>query len=215
MGRRVASLFAACLLCLGAAAISACAPPVRGQQHPALFQGDAIQSIAIVPFSRPAERGDDPTLDEGAALVERYLAEAFAARGLKTIPAGDVAIAARSKGFTQGQKISPRFFAQLCAEEFGVASVLTGEMRRYTDRIGEALSARQPASVAFDVSIHNAPRGGRIWSAVFDETQRSMNQNVLTARRYPGGGTRWLSGTEFAKWAASEIVREAPIGGPR
>lgn len=195
--------------CLG---VLSCAPPVRGTQHPSLYQsGDPVDSIAIVPFSRPLGRAGDPQLDEGAALVERFLAEALAARGVKTIPAADVATAARAAGMDPTKPVSPREFAQLCAAEFGVAAILTGEMRRYVERIGEALGARQPASVAFDVALHSAPRGGRMWSAVFDETQKSMTENVLRARRYPGGGTRWLSGPEFAKWAASEIVNEAPV----
>jgi len=197
------------LPCLG---LLSCAPQVRGTQHPSLFQtGDPVDSMAIVPFSRPLNRAGDPQLDEGAALVERFLAEAFAARGVKIIPAADVAIAIRASGLDPTKPVSPREFAQLCASEFGVASILTGEMRRYRKRIGEALGARQPASVAFDVALHSAPRGGRIWSAVFDETQKSMTENILRSRHYPGGGTRWLSGPEFAKWAASEIVTEAPV----
>jgi hypothetical protein len=47
---------------------------------------------------------------------------------------------------------------------------------------------------------------------VFNETQRPLSSNVLVASRYPGGGSRWLSAEELARWGAEETARSMPIG---
>ncbi len=57
------------------------------------------------------------------------------------------------------------------------------------------------------VALYAAPSGEKLWTARFDETQESLMANPLKARRYPGGGTRWLSAAEFARWGADEMAR--------
>jgi len=34
-----------------------------------------------------------------------------------------------------------------------------------------------------------------------------MTGNVLRARQYPGGGARWLSASELARWGAQRAVQ--------
>ena len=38
----------------------------------------------------------------------------------------------------------------------------------------------------------------------------AISANPLLARKYPGGGTRWLSAAELTRWGADEIVRTLP-----
>jgi hypothetical protein len=35
---------------------------------------------------------------------------------------------------------------------------------------------------------------------------------VLQTIRYPGGGTRWLTLEELARWGAREVARDLPAG---
>jgi hypothetical protein len=64
--------------------------------------------------------------------------------------------------------------------------------------------------VAFEVTLFAAPSGQKLWSARFDETQRALSENVLNARRYPGGGTRWLTAAELARWGAQAAAGAMP-----
>ncbi len=96
--------------------------------------------------------------------------------------------------------------AALAAHKFGATAVLTGEVLRYRERSGEALGTSRPASVGFELKLYAAPGGERLWTALFQETQQTITENVLRARRYPGRGTRWLTAAELARWGAQSAV---------
>jgi len=91
--------------------------------------------------------------------------------------------------------------------DFGATAVAVGRVTRWREREGSAAGATQPASVAFEVSLYEAPSGRRLWTGRFDETQKSITEAILRARQYPGGGTRWLSTEEFARWGAKEVAK--------
>ena len=80
-------------------------------------------------------------------------------------------------------------------------------MQRYRERTGEAFGTSRPASVSYRVTLYSAPEGTRLWIGQFDETQKPLSANVFNARRYPGGGTRWLTAGELTRWGAGEIAR--------
>ena len=79
-------------------------------------------------------------------------------------------------------------------------------LSRYRERNASDSAIPRPSSVAFEVSLHHVPTGRRLWTGRFDETQVSISEGILRARRYPGAGTRWLSAAELARWGATEIV---------
>jgi hypothetical protein len=174
-----------------------------------------IRTLAVAPFRsadayvRASERDAEP--QAAAQLVERFLSEAIQARGVSVVPAGDVRTALR---LDETSALPPLgIIAQVAGREFGAQAVLHGTVYRMRERTGEALAAAQPASVWFEVILVAAPGGARLWSAVFNETQQALSENVLNARRYPGGGTRWLRAEELARWGAQEVARGMPVGG--
>jgi hypothetical protein len=67
------------------------------------------------------------------------------------------------------------------------------------------------ASVAFDATIYITDPVQRVWSRQFDETQRALSENIVNARRYPGGGTRWLTAAELAQWGAESMIATLPL----
>jgi hypothetical protein len=66
--------------------------------------------------------------------------------------------------------------------------------------------------VAFEVTLYAAPSGKKLWTARFDETQQSLNERPLDASRYPGGGTRWLTAAELARWGADATAESLAKG---
>jgi hypothetical protein len=179
------------------------------QQHFAQGRG-ALERLAVLPFY------PDPSLPGGrlpeglsatavAELVTRAVSDAIAARGISLIPASDVETAFIGSG-TPVPRLNAREAAPLAAKSFGATGVLLGQVFRYREREGQALGAGAPASVAFEVTLHEAPSGFRLWSARFDETQRPLTDNLFNVRRYPGGGSRWLTAAELLRWGADAMA---------
>jgi len=199
-----------------AAGLLACQAPqtVRTQSYAGPeAQGLDIRKVAVAPFRASpqyprTERDMDP--HTAARLAERFVAEALAERGVEVVPPGDVG-AALGLGEDLGAELPPRRrVAEVAHEEFGVPALVIGTVHRMRERTGENLAAASPASVWFEVTMVQAPSAIRLWSGTFNETQQPLNENLLNARRYPGGGTRWLRAEELARWGAREVARELP-----
>lgn len=206
---------------VSAALLSACfagvapAPVVQHRQHAALKDARAaLHKVAVLPFypvptlSR-STAGSGNSAAAAAELVTRFVTEALAKRGIPVIAANDLEIAFAGQGQAV-PRLDPLRAAALAAEEFGATGVLLGEVTRYRERGGEALGTTQAASVAFEVILYTAPAGQRVWSGRFDETQRALSENVFNLPRYPGGGTRWLTAAELARWGADSTAESLP-----
>jgi hypothetical protein len=196
------------VLALGLAACSGPAPVVKPRAYaPAR---DSLKKLVVVPFTPRPELSRSPQEDgvsaeTAAELVSRFVTEAVAARGIPVVPASDLAIAISGESSLR-RRLGASEAAQFAAREFGATAVLLGEVWRYRERVGEALGASRAASVAFEVTLFAAPSGQKLRSARFDETQQALSENILNARRYPRGGTRWLTAAELARWGAQAAV---------
>lgn len=211
--RRLPSL----LLLLPLALASACAvETVRGSQTPAYRElSQPIRKVAVAPFrvaerlALRAESGEDPTTQ--AALVARHFSEALRARGVDVVAPSDLGrVLGRAAPGTD--PLLPGAVAEAARREFGVDAVVLGELTRFVERRGQAAGATRPASVGFRVTLYGAPRGERLWTGAFDETQQAFSENVLSTSRYPGGGLRWLTAEELARWGAKETAAAMPLG---
>jgi len=190
--------FAFCL-----AAALGCVATVVGRAYPALDERrEPIRKVAVAPLGAKPEAAV-----AAAPLVSRYLADALAARGVEVVPPEDVARALSAADPSAG---APGL-AALLQGQFGADAVLLGEITRWVEREGEALGTKQPASVGLHVVLHGAPQGERLWEGDFDRTQQALSENLLLTPRYPGGGTRWLTADEFARFAAQELASAFPV----
>lgn len=200
-------------LLLVAATALACAKPIV-DAHIHEIAPRALKRIAVAPFlpakdfrgdGQPNESGAEAAAD-AAALVTRFASEAFAAQGFEIVAAGDVvqAFAGEAPVFPHGDaaKIAAR-----ATKEFGATALLTGRVHRYRLRQGGELGATRPASVGYELVLVSAPDARKLWSARFDHTQHALSENLLTAPRYPGGGTRWLSAAELSRWGAEAAAK--------
>lgn len=84
-------------------------------------------------------------------------------------------------------------------------AVLTGRVQRYRERVGDEWGAKSPASVAFVLDLVDVRRGDVIWSAQFNETQKSLSENIFAFGDISQRGVRWLSADQLAQ----EGVRKA------
>jgi hypothetical protein len=170
---------------------------------------ESLGRVGVMPFypdpglrHRMAEGGVSAA--DAAELVSSFVAEALTSAGMAVIPPNDLLLAFTGRPVP---RLDQRAAADMAASKFGATSVLLGRVHRYRERGGEAFGTSSPASVAFEVTLFSAPTGRRLWTARFDETQQALGANVLNAPRYPGGGTRWLSAAELARWGAGAAAR--------
>lgn len=199
-----------------------CKGPVKVQSHRA---GSAAQHIAVAPM-RVAARLALPAEQAAVAaeIVAHQLAEALARRGVPVVAPSDVArffaksaqselvaLDAPPHPSASGGPRPPLEVARLLAAEFGADAVLFGVLTRWEEREGTGAGAMHAAAVGFEVLLRSAPGGERLWSGNFDHRQKSLGENLLVASRYPGGGTRWLSAPELARWGAGEVARRIPL----
>ena len=173
---------------------------------------ESLQKVAVMPFypevpsARSIGGGIAGVSWDSAALVASYFSDALAAQGVAVIAPSDLEVAFAGQGLPV-PRLDPKTAAERAANDFGATAVVLGRVTRWRERDGSAAGATRPASVAFEVSLHEAPAGRRLWTGRFDETQKSITEAILRARQYPGGGTRWLTTEEFARWGAREVAR--------
>lgn len=195
--------------------------PGCGTLRPALVQtrvaethAGLLQRVAVVPFQPRAdlEHGADPRAvshADAADLVTRFVAETLAERGFEVVAPNDLLIAFEATG-----RVLPRedaaAVAALAAEKFGATSVVLGHVSGYREREGGAGGSLRPASVSFELMLHAAPGGELAYVARFDHTQVALSANLFVAARYPGGGTRWLTAADLARWGAGHAIDEIP-----
>ncbi len=184
----------------------ACSSGLSGSPDPNQA-GIPTTCVLAAPFEiSPLVELDPQTAD----LLGVYLVEALSEAGLRVVgPAEATALVGAEPEATARARAQRLAFA--ADREFGCNVVAIGRIDRFRNRSGEAMGSTRPSSVALDVHFYSAPGGQTLWRGRFDETQKALTENFLRARRYPGGGTRWLSANEFARWGIGEVVRGTPL----
>jgi len=76
-------------------------------------------------------------------------------------------------------------------------AVITGRILRFRDRVGDEWGAKSPASVAFVLELVDVRRGDVVWSARFDETQKSLSENIFALGEISQRGIRWLTAEQL------------------
>ena len=187
-----------------AVAVGCIRPPPVVQVSDVPPAPSALEKVAVAPFAAGPALAHDPT---AAELVERFVTEAIAAVGIQVIPAQEIRIAFSAQGLEPPLE-DLRALTKAADRDFKATSLLRGRVTRFRERDREDGQNPLPARVAFELSLHAVPSGRRVWTARFDETQVDLTASPGRARRYPGGGTRWLSAAELARWGADNVAAE-------
>jgi hypothetical protein len=88
--------------------------------------------------------------------------------------------------------------------------VLVGFVYRFRERIGKGYGAESPASVAFGMHLIRVTDGGTIWSAHYDETQKSLGDDLFQLGTFISRGGRWLTAEELAMSGLEKIFKKFP-----
>jgi TolB-like protein len=85
-------------------------------------------------------------------------------------------------------------------------AVITGRMQRFRERVGDEWGAKSPASVSFVLDLIDVRRGDVVWSASFDETQRSLSENIFAFADITQRGVRWLSADQLTQEGVKKAI---------
>ncbi|OQY19056.1 MAG: hypothetical protein B6I36_05235 [Desulfobacteraceae bacterium 4572_35.1] len=110
----------------------------------------------------------------------------------------------------KAKKDTPRAIAVRLGQQLNVDHVIMGIVWRYQQRVGNTLSADQPASVAFDLFLLNVANKKLVWHGSFDKTQQALSDNLFNAALLFKTGIKWLSAEELAGYGIKKTLEELP-----
>ncbi len=87
-------------------------------------------------------------------------------------------------------------------------AVMIGRVRRYRERVGDEWGAKSPASVGFVLDLVDVRRGDVIWSASFDETQKSLSENIFAIGEIGARGVRWLNAEQLTQEGVKKAIAQ-------
>ena len=104
-----------------------------------------------------------------------------------------------------------RTLAVKLGESLAANLMVAGTVWRYEERSGGPVGAFSPASVAFVVYLIDVASGKIFWKGNFNETQRSLSENVLDTWAFIKKGAKWLSADELARYGVREVFKKFPL----
>jgi hypothetical protein len=168
-----------------------------------------IKRIAVLPPAAQTSAGTSMTAATDGKSPERQAAEVLTKHIYSALTAlGNWQIVSEAEvqealesvpdltGATRLRRIGELVFAD---------AVMIGRVERYRERVGDEWGVKSPASVAFVLDLIDVRRGDVVWSARFDETQKSLSENIFALGDIGERGVRWLS----AEQLTHEGVRKA------
>jgi len=198
-------------LALAALAVACFSPGAALDERTYAPPGPALERVAVIPFY--AHRSYEGSSRMGGVSAElattrttNFVAKALRDRGVAVIDAAEVA-AAIADVPRQGPAIDARIFAELAGRKLGATGVIVGELVRFREPRGVSPAARQPASVAYQVTLYEVPEAYKLWTGRFDETQVVLPPPDERDPGAPPTSVDWKSADELAIRGADAVAQ--------
>lgn len=184
------------------------APAADAQASPTAQAGGA--SYAVAPFTSPVTGAEllAGYIPQGAAPVSGNMLvkldmvmDQVAGSARTRIKGADKAIAcmetvARPEG--EGRPASLRYW-QAVGRCVGVDYLVVPQIITLSEREGSPMGATRPASVNMSLFLLDVKSGGVLKSFHFDETQKTLADNILDMKKFMDRKGRWVSASELAE----------------
>ncbi len=92
----------------------------------------------------------------------------------------------------------------------GADVVMAGYVYRFRERIGTGYSVDSPASAAFDVHLVDVTSHSILWIGHFDETQRSLFENLFKIGEFLKRKGAWVTVNKMAVSALEDMLKTFP-----
>jgi Peptidoglycan-synthase activator LpoB len=170
---------------------------------------EPIKLIAVMPIERDEKAstgapGETPRLKPGAErVVTAEIYSVLASSSMwRFVP--DLTVAQALPKLDASAPLTSR--ARELGKAVGADAVLFGTVARYRDREGSEYGSRQPASVAFTLSLVSVATGKVLWTRNFDETQQALSSNLFNWWQFWRGGPRWFTAEEFTHLGVERLL---------
>ena len=188
-------------------------PETLQTKHSSDLEGRRIRRIAVLPpaISAPAPA---PSVPFGAAPVARTSekeapeslahfvhASMAALPNWQVVSESEVREAVMSVPPSSEDARLKRVGAMVYAD-----AVMMARLQRYRERVGDEWGAKSPASVAFILDLVDVRRGDIIWTARFDETQKSLSESIFSLGDIGQRGVRWLSADQLTQEGVKKAI---------
>ncbi len=88
--------------------------------------------------------------------------------------------------------------------------IFVGFLFRFEQRIGSSIGVDKPASVGFDVHLVRLKDAKIVWTGKFDETQKSLSENLLKMGSFVRRKASWLTAEELSSVGMDEMLVRFP-----
>jgi hypothetical protein len=109
---------------------------------------------------------------------------------------------------------TPREIAVRLGQSLGVDHVMVGGVWRYEERVGSAMAASSPASVAFSFFLVDVASQKLVWEGSFRKTQTSLSENFLDTGLFLKKGMKWLTAEELSSYGIDKTLKKLMINSP-
>jgi hypothetical protein len=103
--------------------------------------------------------------------------------------------------------LSERALLVKTGQALNADAVLAGYIYRFRERIGSRYAVKSPASVAFDIHLIRVADGRVLWSGQFNETQKSLSENLLGLETFLKRKASWVTAREMAQAGLEDILQ--------
>ena len=171
-----------------------------------------VDSIGILPAQvaeitiLPSDTRTKEELQAGADIITSLLNDYF-----KDSQKTQMVSASQLEGLSSSVEAAKLLhIAREAGQQLHYDAVLITSVKRYQTREGSNYSVIRPASVYFSLQLLAVASGQIIWSADFDQTQKTLFENILPSTRSIGSGFRWLTASELATAGLTKKLDNCP-----
>ena len=171
-----------------------------------------VNSIGILPAQiaeitiLPSGTKTREQLEAGADIITSLLDDYF-----KNSQKAEMVSASQLEGLSSSVEAARLLYiAREAGQQLHFDAVLITSVKRYQAREGSNYSVIRPASVYFSLQLLDVASGQIIWSADFDQTQKTLFENILPSTRSTGSGFRWLTAAELASAGLNKKLNSCP-----
>lgn len=118
---------------------------------------------------------------------------------------------AMSVSFSYAESLfAERDFLVMTGRKAKVDIVLAGYIYRFRQRVGNQYAIQSPASVAFGLHLIKVADSSNVWYAHFDETQRSLSENLFGLKQFFKRKAKWITAEEMAISGLEDMLKTLP-----
>lgn len=156
-------------------------------------------TIIVLPVETLVSSDDQTNLERaqqltrGAETMNRLLTEHFAEMDNVKVITAD-----QHESLGESYRKSRAEQAREIGQRLAGDAVLITTVNRFVERVGSDYSAEQPASVAFDFKLMAVKSGRTICSGYFDESQKSLFENLLSFSGAAKRKFKWITAADLA-----------------